>query len=234
MKFYAVVVGRKVGIYTDWEECKKQISGVSGAQFKSFFSRAEAEHYIDQRLNHQISPSNPQVVPEKNPKIIPAQPVKRKSIKELPLHGKTKMYTDGSSKGGDGGYGLKIIYPTAEIVEDYGKVPIGPNGEEPTNQRAELYAIMHGLEITEGDLVIYSDSMYSIKCMTEWIDSWEKNGWRNAKGNKVANQDLIKNIYQLMQNRNISYVHVPAHVGIAHNERVDRLAKIGRAVRSSA
>lgn len=215
MKFYAVVVGRKVGVYTDWEECKKQINGYSGAQFKSFFSRDEAEDYIDQRLKR------PKKTPESN------------KVRELPLHNKTKLYTDGSAKDDQGGYGLRVIYPNGEIVEDYDIVPTGPNGETPTNQRAELFAIKRGLEITEGDLVVYSDSMYSIKCMTEWIDGWQRNGWRNARGNQVVNQDLIKEIYRLMQGRQITYMHVPAHSGIVNNERVDRLANMGRLGRTS-
>lgn len=80
--------------------------------------------------------------------------------------------------------------------------------------------------------------MYSIRCMTEWIVEWQKNGWCNSRGGKVVNQDLIKEIYHLMLGRHISYVHVAAHTGVVDNERVDRLANLGRThgklVRSTA
>lgn len=214
MKFYAVAVGKNIGIYTDWNECKKQINGVPGAQFKSFFTRADAENYLKARLNKDVSNNN--------------------QIDELPLFNKTKMYTDGSYKDNKGGYGIKIIYSDGEVVEDYGKLPIGPNGEKPTNQRAELYAIKRGLEITEGNLVIYSDSMYAIKCMTEWIKDWKRNKWTNSRGDAVVNQDLIKDIDKLMKDRQISFVHVYAHKGIPDNERVDQLANRGRVVRTAA
>ena len=35
-KYYAVKVGKSVGIYNNWEDCKKQVTGFSGAIYKSF------------------------------------------------------------------------------------------------------------------------------------------------------------------------------------------------------
>lgn len=46
MKFYAVRNGRAAGIYETWTECKAQIEGFSGAAFKAFTSRADAEEYL--------------------------------------------------------------------------------------------------------------------------------------------------------------------------------------------
>ena len=45
-KYYAVAKGRKNGIFTSWDECKKQVDGFSGAVFKSFDSESEAKRYI--------------------------------------------------------------------------------------------------------------------------------------------------------------------------------------------
>jgi ribonuclease HI len=45
-KFYAVRVGRLVGIFDTWVECKNQVNHFPGAQFKSFKSRADAEEYL--------------------------------------------------------------------------------------------------------------------------------------------------------------------------------------------
>ncbi len=41
-KYYAVVNGRIPGIYTTWEECRKQTEGFSGAIFKGFATKEEA------------------------------------------------------------------------------------------------------------------------------------------------------------------------------------------------
>lgn len=46
MKYYAVKNGRKIGIFRSWDECKAQVDGYSGAEFKSFSKRDEAEAYI--------------------------------------------------------------------------------------------------------------------------------------------------------------------------------------------
>lgn len=46
-KFYAVRRGKSTGIFLSWEECKKQVDGYSGAEYKSFKTREEAQEYCD-------------------------------------------------------------------------------------------------------------------------------------------------------------------------------------------
>ena len=41
-KWYVVWSGRKPGVYTNWTDASEQVTGVAGAQFKSFSSEAEA------------------------------------------------------------------------------------------------------------------------------------------------------------------------------------------------
>ena len=43
MKYYAVKSGRKVGIFTSWDECQKQVNGYANAIFKSFKSLDDAK-----------------------------------------------------------------------------------------------------------------------------------------------------------------------------------------------
>jgi len=42
-KFYVVWVGKEPGIYTGWEDCKKQVEGYNGARYKGFPTRELAE-----------------------------------------------------------------------------------------------------------------------------------------------------------------------------------------------
>lgn len=44
-KFYAVKNGRKIGVFESWDECKKQVSGFSGAEYKSFLNLKEAQDF---------------------------------------------------------------------------------------------------------------------------------------------------------------------------------------------
>jgi ribonuclease HI len=46
MPFYAVHKGKQRGIYTDWNECKKNIFGVRHPVFKKFNTKEEAEHFL--------------------------------------------------------------------------------------------------------------------------------------------------------------------------------------------
>ena len=45
-KFYAVRKGYNTGVYNNWDECKKQVNGFSGAEYKSFQTLDEANDYI--------------------------------------------------------------------------------------------------------------------------------------------------------------------------------------------
>ncbi|PIE99473.1 MAG: ribonuclease H [Polaribacter sp.] len=42
-KYYVVWKGKKMGVFTSWEMCKKQIQGFENAQYKSFIDKQEAE-----------------------------------------------------------------------------------------------------------------------------------------------------------------------------------------------
>ncbi|CAK4033999.1 ribonuclease H-like domain-containing [Lecanosticta acicola] len=96
--------------------------------------------------------------------------------------------------------------------------------DSPTNQRAEMLAIILALPsaLSEYDtlnplpylfLEIRSDSKYAIGCMTEWKARWICNGWRNSRGNDVANTDLIRQAYDLEDRvkdiGKVTYTHIP-------------------------
>jgi len=91
-------------------------------------------------------------------------------------------------------------------------------GSEQTNNRAELTAIMRALEIllvsssTDKEIVILSDSMYSINALTIWIKNWIKNDWKTSNKKPVKNKDLIQRIHQLMKRfPNLRFQHIKAH-----------------------
>lgn len=50
-KYYAVKKGRKTGIYTTWQECKEQVDGYSGAIYKSFALKQEAENFLNDKAS---------------------------------------------------------------------------------------------------------------------------------------------------------------------------------------
>lgn len=44
-KYYAIAVGRKVGVVRSWDECKKQVKHYPRAIYKSFTSRKQARDF---------------------------------------------------------------------------------------------------------------------------------------------------------------------------------------------
>jgi ribonuclease HI len=204
MKWYAVVSGKKPGIYNSWSETQENVMGFSGAIFKSFDTKKEAEDFFN------VSSGG-----------------KKKKEKKLPLAFKTTIYTDGSFKKDKCGFGVVIILNSGKKITALGKVPISkdnPSLSRASNNVAELYAIYVALSlIDKGDVLLYTDSQYSIACLTSYIHDWMKNGWEG-----VANKELIKEIYSKTEGRNIRFEYIEAHVGHEFNEEADALANKGR------
>lgn len=44
-KIYAVRKGNKTGLFYSWDECKKAVHGYSGAEYKGFLTKDEAEAF---------------------------------------------------------------------------------------------------------------------------------------------------------------------------------------------
>ena len=61
--FYAVVKGRRPGIYTQWSGAggaEEQIKGYPGAVFRGFATREEAEYYL--RTGGKVQPAPPALI----------------------------------------------------------------------------------------------------------------------------------------------------------------------------
>ena len=46
-KIYAVRKGHKTGLFYTWDECKKAVHGYSGAEYKGFLTKEEAEAFLN-------------------------------------------------------------------------------------------------------------------------------------------------------------------------------------------
>jgi ribonuclease HI len=132
------------------------------------------------------------------------------------------IFTDGACSGnpGPGGWAWAVA-PTGE--------PSAAGGEErTTNQRMEIFAVLHALRTFADDhrpIQVVSDSTYVVNCFRDrWWVKWERNGWRNAKRQPVANDDLWKPLVGLVKSADVSFRWVKGHSGDPMNDLVDRLA----------
>jgi ribonuclease HI len=134
-----------------------------------------------------------------------------------------EIYTDGACSGnpGPGGWAAVLIYN--------GKTKEISGGErQTTNQRMELTAAVEALKALKVpcDVRIYSDSAYLINCFRQkWYVTWQKNGWKNSKGDPVQNQDLWQSLLKEMERHRVTFEKVKGHAGVEFNERCDTLAR---------
>ena len=54
-KWYAVRKGRNPGLYTNWTDTQQQVKGYSGAVFKSFNTKQDAEYFVAGYNNTNIT-----------------------------------------------------------------------------------------------------------------------------------------------------------------------------------
>ena len=72
--------------------------------------------------------------------------------------------------------------------------------------------------------VIYSDSAYAINTFTNWMFSWERNGWLKGDGKVPENLELVKSFFNLQKTYSIQLIKVQGHAGNEFNEIADKLA----------
>ena len=138
----------------------------------------------------------------------------------IPIPPKTiVVYTDGgaSPNPGPAGSGVLLIFE-GHMLELWDYLP------HSTNNVAELHAVHMALRQIKNKslpILLYSDSQYAIDVLT---------GAKKAK----KNQDLIAEIQSEMAKcSKLSLLKVRAHVGIAHNEHVDKLVAKARDTKQS-
>jgi ribonuclease HI len=142
------------------------------------------------------------------------------------------IYTDGGCSGNPGPGAWAYILISGE--ERYRSVESVPTT---TNNRMELQAVIAALqEVTRHPewrdriLEIFTDSEYVKKGITEWIEAWERNGWRTRSREPVKNRELWQELRRLSRSRNIRWRWLQGHAGNPWNEECDRLVRqaIGR------
>lgn len=141
-KWYVVWKGVNPGVYTTWDDCKKQIDGFDQAQYKSFDSCEEAQ---------KAYASNPWLYIGKEKKGLP------KASSSILTH---SLSVDASCSGNPGKMEYRGVYTeTGEVIFHQGPFEYG------TNNIGEFLALVHGLALLKkqnSTIPIYSDSVNAI------------------------------------------------------------------------
>ena len=111
------------------------------------------------------------------------------------------VYTDGSCLGNPGLGGMGMVV----VDNDIAVLQLGiPSNEITTNNRMELNAVIEILkrlyDYDFKEVHIITDSNYVVKGSTEWRAGWLKKNFKNVK-----NVDLWKELYNLLNDGNITF-----------------------------
>lgn len=148
-KYYVVWEGREVGVFDKWDSAKKQIENFSGARYKGFESKEEAEKAF------QAGP----------PKFVPKTKSAVQATTERPLTRSIAVDAACSGNPGKMEYRGVSLWDNKEIF--HMKFDLG------TNNIGEFLAIVHGLGLlmqkNATDITIYSDSQIAISWIRQKI-----------------------------------------------------------------
>ena len=156
--------------------------------------------------------------------------------------GNTYIYTDGACQGNGTDHsigGWAFVCDRYDDTNGGCRRQITKYGAEvgATNNSMELMAVLQALQffyktmdIFEA-LYILSDSKYIVNCINDkWYAKWERNGWKNSKGEAVANRELWEQILWYIREigeNTVEFKWIKGHNNNLFNETADRLAVKG-------
>ena len=139
-----------------------------------------------------------------------------------------EIYSDGACKGnpGPGGWGALL---RTKIGAKAAEKELWGGEAQTTNNRMELTAAIRALEALKrpSRVKLYTDSVYVMKGISEWLKDWKRRGWRTADKKPVKNQDLWMELEKIAAVHDIEWHWVKGHAGHPENERADQLANKG-------
>ena len=136
-----------------------------------------------------------------------------------------QIFTDGACSGnpGPGGWAAILRYGEHEME-------LSGSMSSTTNNRMEVFAVISALGKLKFpcDVHVYSDSAYLVNAFNlGWIYNWQKNGWKNAEGNKVENQDFWNLLLLTIRKgkHKMTFHKVKGHADHPENIRCDKMAR---------
>lgn len=208
-KIYAVRKGHKTGLFYTWDECKKAVQGYSGAEYKGFLTKEEAEAFLNIGVAKTAISKN----------FSTAATGMDSNILTTSTSDRLVVYVDGSFDVNLQKYsfGCVILLEDGKIVERSG------NGDEPEllairnvagEMHGAMYAVQWAFENGYSSVVIHYDY--------EGIEKWATGVW-SAKNPHT--RKYVAFMKQMQEKIEVIFQKVKAHSGDFYNEQVDKLAK---------
>ncbi len=194
-KYYAVRRGRQVGVFTSWPECQRQIVKFSGAEYKAFLTREEAEAYAFPDSLAMIQSSND-----------------TSDVVDIWVDGSCMPHTDGSLLLG---WAYLARKNDQELHRDRGN-DIPTEAHRHRNVAGEIMAVRKAVEWCQ------TQNIPRIRIHHDYqgLASWPTHAW---KRNTPFTQDYAEVVRK--SGLAIEWMKVKAHSGDPNNDIVDEEAK---------
>ena len=138
------------------------------------------------------------------------------------MENQIEIYTDGSCLGNPGPGGWASV-----VIEDGKERWLSGGDPDTTNNRMEMMAVLSALKSLQVGIsaTIFTDSQYVVNAIKKgWLDGWKRNSWCLSNGGPVRNQDLWKEMDDLLKERTCTFQWVRGHNGNPYNEKCDKIA----------
>lgn len=209
-------LGKIPGIYSTWDECKAQIDGVSGAQYKSFPLLEEAERYIQaiEEDNAKVSTTVASSNVDFNAQV-------ESRISDL-SENEIIAFVDGSydATGEKSAFGA-IIFSNGGNRDILYKAFIKQLGADFISLR-NVAAELEGVKEVINWAVQYKKTKVAIYYDYAGIEMWATGQW---KAKNAITRDYVLFMENKSSDLQIEFIKVEAHTGIKYNEEVDAIAK---------
>lgn len=195
-KYYAVRKGKTTGIFETWDACKAQVTGFSGAEYKSFPTIEEATAYLQAN--------------EKREKVF--------SDAVAETEEGAVAYVDGSFRVDTGEFscGAVLFYKgeTKYFSQKFQDEEMAAMRNVAGEIMGSVSVIRYCIEQKIPALSIYHDY--------EGVAKWALGEWKTNKEGTKAYQQFCKEAQQKIALR---FVKVKGHSGDTYNDMADALAK---------
>lgn len=157
-KYYAVKNGYHIGIFNTWEECRREVSGYSGAEYKSFKSIDDARTYMG--VNEQLSLFN-DTAPEQNTAV---------------------AYVDGSYNAETAHFGCGVVMFSGGEQINISRAFSDPEMAQMRNVAGEINGAMLAMRYCLDNNIEEIDIYYDY----EGIEKWCTGEWKTNKEGTIA------------------------------------------------
>jgi viroplasmin and RNaseH domain-containing protein len=196
-KYYAVKQGFNIGIYTKWDECKKQVEGYSGAMYKGFPTLEEAKAFLGE-----------------NDKLTKSTTTDVNSV----LESEAIAYVDGSYDDTLKAFSYGVVIFHNEKEHFFAEKFNTPELLDMRNVAGEIKGAEKAMQYCVDNRIKSLDLYYDYEGIAKWcIGEWNT----NKDGTKA-----YKQYYDTVSNElKVTFIKVAAHSGNKYNDLADKLAK---------